>query len=479
MSDAAWPDATALAELVRRGDASPSELLDETLARIDALNPQLNAVIHVRERAREEAADARLPDGPFRGVPFLVKDCVAHTAGDPYHCGMQVLKDAGWVEPNDTWLAERFRRAGFVIAGKTNLPELASTVTTEPLAYGPTHNPWSLDHSPGGSSGGAAAAVASGMVPVAHANDMGGSIRIPASMCGLVGLKPSRARSTLGPDFGEYWAMTTHEHVLTRSVRDTAAVLDAIAGPGVGDPYTAPPPSRPYVEEVGADPGRLRIGIRTERTNGLGESHADGVAAVRATADLLAEMGHEVHDAEVPAIDDARLGEAVTALFGVFIARELDRWSERLGRTIGDDEVEPWNAMLAGLGRVTTASAYVRGVELAQAYSRDVVQWWADGNDLLVTPMVTDVTPRLGDFGPTVEPMEQFGRFGVLTGFTIPFNVTGQPAISLPLHWGADGLPTGVQLVAAPWREDLLLRVAAALEEARPWAGRRPPVAAP
>jgi amidase len=473
-----WLDATAQAELVRCGDASPSELLDDALARIGELNPQLNAVIRCREQAHAEAADPGLPDGPFRGVPFLLKDCLAHSAGDPYHCGMRVLKDAGWVEQRDTWLVERIRRAGFVIAGTTNLPELASTVTTEPLAYGPTHNPWSLEHSPGGSSGGSAAAVASGMVAVAHGNDMGGSIRIPASMCGLVGLKPSRARSTLGPDFGEYWAMTTHEHVLTRSVRDTAAVLDAVAGAGVGDPYTAPPPSRPFLEEVGADPGRLRIGIRTERANGLGESHDDGVAAVRAAAEVLAEMGHVVEDAAVPAIDDERLAEAVGAVFGVFIAREIDRWSERLGRSIADDEIEPWNAMLANLGRATTASAYVRGVELAQAYSRDVVQWWADGNDLLVTPMVTDRTPRLGDFGPTVEPLEQFGRFGVLTGFTIPFNLTGQPAISLPLHWGTDGLPIGVQLVAAPWREDLLLRVAAALEAAMPWAERRPPISA-
>jgi amidase len=189
-------------------------------------------------------------------------------------------------------------------------------------------------------------------------------------------------------------------------------------------------------------------------------------------------MGHVVEDAAVPAIDDERLAEAVGAVFGVFIAREIDRWSERLGRSIADDEIEPWNAMLANLGRATTASAYVRGVELAQAYSRDVVQWWAEGNDLLVTPMVTDRTPRLGDFGPTVEPLEQFGRFGVLTGFTIPFNLTGQPAISLPLHWGTDGLPIGVQLVAAPWREDLLLRVAAALEAAMPWAERRPPISA-
>ena len=326
--DFAWLDATAQADLVRRGDVTPAELVEAALARIDTLNPDLNAVIFDRsEKARVEAADPALADGPFRGVPFLLKDAVAHSAGDPYHCGMRVLKEAGWVEPKDTWLVERFRAAGFVIVGKTNLPELASSVTTEPLAYGPTRNPWDVDRSTGGSSGGAAAAVASGMVPVAHGNDMGGSIRIPSSMCGLVGLKPSRARSTLGPDFGEYWAMTTHEHVLTRSVRDTAAVLDAVAGPGVGDPYTAPPPLRPFAQEVGAEPGKLRIGFRTARTGGLGESHADGIAAVQAAARALESLGHHVEPVDLEVLDDPRLGNGFATVFPAFIARELDRWS--------------------------------------------------------------------------------------------------------------------------------------------------------
>ena len=290
--ETAWLDATAQAELVRSGAATPSELVEAAVARIDALNPQLNAVIYDRaERARAEAAGP-LPAGPFRGVPMLLKDAVAHTAGDPYHCGMRALKEAGWVEREDTWLVERFRAAGFVIVGKTNTPELASAATTEPLAYGPTHNPWDLGCSPGGSSGGSAAAVAAGMVAVAHGNDMGGSIRVPSSMCGLVGLKPSRGRGTLGPDFGEFWAMTTHEHVLTRTVRDTAAVLDAIAGPGVGDPYTAPRPNRPFAAEVGADPGRLRIGFRADAP-GVGAFEA-GEQAVRTVAAQLEALGHVV-----------------------------------------------------------------------------------------------------------------------------------------------------------------------------------------
>ena len=475
----AWLDATAQADLVRRGEITPSELVDAAIERIEKLNPELNAVIFDRsEKASAEAADPALADGPFRGVPFLIKDAVAHTAGDPYHCGMQVLKDAGWVEQSDTWLAERFRRAGFVIVGKTNLPELASTVTTEPRAYGPTLNPWDVDRSTGGSSGGAAAAVASGMVAVAHGNDMGGSIRVPSSMCGLVGLKPSRARSTLGPDFGEYWAMTTHEHVLTRSVRDTAAVLDAIAGPGVGDPYTAPPPARPFAEEVGADPGRLRIGFRTRRTADDAEAHDDGIAATQAAAALLEQLGHDVEPAAIDALDDPRFGAAVPTLFGGWIARELARWSERLGRALAPGDLEPWNAMLAEIGQATTAAQYIAAIEGAQAYARGVADWWAEGHDLLLTPMATAPTPRIGDLGPDLDPMEALVRIGPITSFSMPFNITGQPAISLPLHWGADGMPIGVQLVAAYGREDLLLRVAAQLEEASPWVDRRPPVAA-
>src|SRR6266536_2587014 len=284
--DFTWMDATEQAELVRKGEVTPTELVEGAITRIEKLNPQLNAVIHrLDDKATAAAADPALPEGPFRGVPFLVKDGVCHTAGDPFHCGMQVLKDIDWHEDADTWLAERFRAAGFVFVGKTNLPELASSVTTEPLAYGATHNPWNLDYSPGGSSGGAAAAVAVGVVAVAHGNDMGGSIRVPASACGLVGLKPTRARTTLGPDFGEFWGPLTHEHVLTRSVRDTAAVLDATAGPGPGDPYTAPAPARRYRDDVGVPPGRLRIGIRTMRIDGA-ESHPDCVSAVDASAQL-------------------------------------------------------------------------------------------------------------------------------------------------------------------------------------------------
>jgi amidase len=476
--DFAWLDATAQAALVANGDTTPAELVDAAIARIESANPALNAVIHERfDRARAEAAtsslpDAPFPDAPFRGVPFLVKDAVCHTAGDPFHCGMRLLKRLQWTEPADTWLAERFRAAGLVSVGKTNTPELATSVTTEPVAYGATHNPWDLSRSPGGSSGGSAAAVAAGMVPIAHGNDMGGSIRFPASMCGIVGLKPTRARTTLGPDFGEYWGPLTHEHVLTRSVRDTAAVLDAIAGGAPGDPYTAPPPVRPFRDEVGAPPGRLRIGLRTQRRDGA-RSHPECEAAATAAGRLLESLGHDVEIVQFPALD-----EPVDGAFGIVmtvaVARELERWKARTGAEITADDVEPGNLFLAELGASVSAVAYADAIDAMQSWSRGVAAWWEE-YDVLVTPTSPELPVPLGELAPTNPDPGVMGRMGTLTTFMIPFDVTGQPAISLPLHWSADGLPVGVQLVAAYAREDVLLRVAAQLEQAGPWMDRRPP----
>ena len=466
----AWLDANAQAQLVRDGQASPAELVDAAIERIERLDPELNAVIHPLFDAARAAARRSIPDGPFRGVPFLVKDAVAHTAGDPYHCGMRFLKDRGWTEEGDSYLIERFRAAGFLIVGKTNTPELASDFTTAPDAYGPTHNPWHLDRSTGGSSGGSAAAVASGMVAVAHGNDMGGSIRVPSSMCGLVGLKPSRARTSLGPGFGEFWGMVTHEHVLTRSVRDTATVLDCTAGHRPGDPYTALPPARPWRHEVGTDPGRLRIGFRTRIPESDRDSHPDTVAAVAATAMLLEELGHDVA-ASGPAALDEDLDGAVARYFSVAVARDLDRWSARVGAPITAADVEKRNWAFYELGRTVSAPQFLADTERIQAWNRRVVSWWAPegGFDLLLTPTFETPPPLLG---APYRPDEPRGEF------TMPFDFTGQPAISLPMHWNDEGLPIGVQLVAPPWREDLLVRVAAQLEAAQPWANRRPPISA-
>jgi amidase len=470
--DLAFLDATAQARLVAGGEVSNLDLVDAAIARIEQIDGQLNAVIHRRfDQARTEAPAA---SGPFAGVPFLVKDAVCHTAGDPYHAGMRALKDEGWTEPDDTWLAARFRAAGFVFVGKTNTPELATSCTTEPLAYGPTHNPWDLTRSPGGSSGGSAAAVAAGLVPVAHGNDMGGSIRFPASMCGIVGLKPTRARTTLGPDFGEYWGPLTHEFVLTRSVRDTAAVLDAVCGAGTGDPYTAPPPRRPYREEVGDDVRieQLRIGFRTVTPDGQ-PSHPDAEIAVESTAQLLASLGHEVGAADIPALDNTYNQGFVTVLATV-VARDIARWSERLGRDI-TGELEPANALFAAIGAEFSAMDYAGAIESLQAWTRRVAAWW-DDHDVLVVPTSPEPPVRLGEVGPTNADPEVGARMGRLVTFCAPFDVTGQPAISLPLHWNDDGMPIGVQLVAAYGREDVLLRVGAQLEAARPWRDRRPPV---
>jgi amidase len=445
------------------------ELIDDAIARIEALNPQLNAVIHDRfEQARKEA-DAATP-GPLQGVPFLVKDAVCHTAGDPFHCGMRALKAVQWTETDDTWLAARFRAAGFVFVGKTNTPELASSCTTEPLAYGPTRNPWDLSLSTGGSSGGAAAAVAAGLVPVAHGNDMGGSIRFPASMCGIVGLKPTRARTTLGPDFGEYWGPLTHEFVLTRSVRDTATVLDAVAGPGPGDPYTAPAPRRPYREEVGADAGRLRVGFRTGGRNGA-RVHANCVTAVERTAHLLDSLGHDVTPEPLPALD-VPVDHAFGAVMTVAIGRDVARWSRRLGHDI-HDELEPMNAMIADAAAHITGMQYVDALDDMQTWARAVQAWWETA-DVLVLPTSPQPPVTIGTLHP--DNLDRLGLMAELVSFTSPFDLTGQPAISLPLHWNDAAIPIGVQLVAAYGREDVLLRVAAQLEAARPWADRRPPL---
>jgi amidase len=474
-----WMDATAQAELVRTGEATPVELLEAAIERIEEQNPTLNAVIHTMyDKARAVAAEPKsIPDGPFKGVPFLIKDAVAHTAGDPYHLGMRALKERGHTASADTWLVERFRAAGFVICGKTNLPELATTITTEPLAYGPTRNPWNTARSAGGSSGGAGAAVASGMVPVAHGNDMGGSIRYPAAHCGLVGLKPTRARTTLGPDFGELWGPITHEHVLTRTVRDTAGVLDAIAGPGPGDPYTAPSPARPFLDEVGADPGRLRIAFRTLVSDALGESHSDVIAAVESAAALLESLGHQVDKQGQSGLDDPSFGAHMPVLFTAAIAREIDRLNKTVQPAIELSELEPLNALVVEMGRTMTAGAWLEAVEGLQAWSRPVVSHWhgSDAIDVLVLPVSPEPPLPIGELDPvTDDAFRQLMRVAGLTSFTFPFNVTGQPAISVPLHWNDEGLPIGVQLVAAQGREDILLRLASQLEQARPWRDRHP-----
>ena len=473
-------DACALAALVRTGAASPSELVDDAIDRIGKLNPGLNAVIRPRfDEARREAAGS-LPAGPFRGVPIVLKDLLCCTAGEQMHEGMRVLKEAGYVARHDQELARRFRAAGFVVVGRTNTPELGILPTTEPAAYGPTRNPWDTDRSTGGSSGGSAAAVASGMVPLGHANDGGGSIRIPASECGLVGLKPSRGRVSLGPEWGDVMGGLVCELAVTRTVRDTATVLDAVAGPAPGDPYAAPTPVRPYVEELGAAPGRLRIGVQTDAFGGNVATHPDCVAATEAAATLLASVGHDVEATHVDALDAPEFVADFVLVWSAGTAYDLDHhWSERLGRPIGQDEVEPLTWALAEVARSAGAPDFLAARQRLQAVARAVAQWYEGGFDLLLTPTIAEPPPLLGEFdSPADNPLHGLLRAAELVPFTPAFNVTGQPAMSLPLHHNAQGLPIGVQLVAPYGREDVLLRVASQLEAASPWVGRRPPVSA-
>jgi amidase len=478
MTDELAPlDATAQAELVRSGEASPSELVDAAIERIEALNGELNAVIHpLFDRAREEAS-GELPDGPFRGVPMLHKDLGAHFAGEPYHEGMKHLRDIGWTEPRDSWLAERWRDAGLVSCGKTNTPELGILPTTEPEAHGPSRNPWDLSRSTGGSSGGSGAAVAAGMVPVAHANDGGGSIRIPASECGLVGLKTSRARTTLGPDLGEPSSGFVVEHVVTRSVRDSAAILDATHGPGPGDPYVAPPPERPYVEELTTDPGKLRIGLMTTAPAGMFEVHPDCGAAAESTGELLESLGHSVERSHPEALDDPDYVDRFIARWCIAVVSNLEYWSLKTGTPLTAEGVEPGTWALGEIGRGVGAVDLLGIMAYQQGSARVAAGWWERGFDLLLTPTLGEPPPPLGEFGFDPDEPDGFLRRAVPTGgFTAYWNATGQPAISLPLHWSDEGLPIGVQLVGAYGDEGLLLRVAAQLEQARPWADRRPPV---
>lgn len=476
--DLAFLDGTAQAELVRKGEVTPLELVDAAIARIEHVNPHLNAVtIPLFEKARAQAQREDLPHGSFRGVPFLLKDLVCASAGDPLHNGMRLLKDAGFTAPYDTYLATKFRQAGFIFLGKTNTPELGLNATTEPEAYGPSRNPWDVRYSTGGSSGGSAAAVAAGLVPIAHANDGGGSIRIPASECGLVGLKPSRGRVSLGPDFGDAWHGLAIEGVVTRSVRDTAAVLDAISGTMPGDPYAAPPQRRPFSQEVGANPGQLRIGVMKRAPAGRVPLHVDCLAAVESVAQLLASLGHRVEESHPPALDEQIYTEHFSDVVASHTVHTLALLGQAIGRPLTQNDVELWTWTVAERGRRLSAGQYLSAIHWLQVWTRRVVQWWTDGFDLLLTSTLAAPPPPLGTLvADPHDPGAGWNRLLDLIQFTPAYNITGQPAISLPLHWNAAGLPIGIQLVAAFGREDLLLQVAAQLEQTRPWHDRRPPV---
>lgn len=474
IKELAFLDALAQADLVKRGEITPLELVESAIARIEKLNPSLNAVITPLFDQALEAARKPLPEGPFTGVPFLIKDIGAAYAGAPMSLGTSLLK--GFIPGEDSELVLRQKRAGLVFVGKTNTPELGLMPTTEPLAFGPTRNPWDTNRTPGGSSGGAAAAVASGMVPIAHGNDGGGSIRIPAACCGVFGLKPTRARNPMGPQFGDMMNGLVVEHALTRSVRDSAALLDATAGPDTGDPYWAPQPEGPYLDEVGKDPGRLRIAMSTKPFRDL-PVHEDAVRAANEAADLCRELGHEVTE-DSPDVD----GDALVGIFMVIwsagCASTLETIESVMGRPIKQEEIEPLTWAIYQAGKEQKASSFINAITRMQRIARTAARFF-NKYDLWLTPTISEPPVPIGTFDPTPEnPTRGMGRSGVFASFTPLANLTGQPGMSVPLFWNDEDLPIGTQFIGRFGDEATLFRLAAQLEQARPWADKKPKISA-
>ena len=466
-------DATGQAELVRQGELEPADLVEVAIARIDRLNPILNAVITQAYTQAYDAVAAGLPDGPFRGVPFLLKDLVTEAAGIRFCEGSRFLADN--VSTVDSELVVRYRRAGLVILGKANTCEFGMKPTAEPWLFGPTANPWDTRLTTGGSSGGPAAAVASGMVPMAHASDAGGSIRIPASCCGLFGLKPTRARNTMAPLYGDVLGGWGVEHALTRSVRDSAALLDATAGPAPGDPYLAPPPERPYVAEVGRPPGRLRIGWTARPAEGR-PVHPDCRAALERTLVLCEELGHEIVERDLPGLTP-EVGEAIGAVYGAATVWVVRYWSRHLGRDPERSELEPFTWALYEHGLRVGGGDYLLAVNDLQVFSRRVAEAFAD-LDVWMSPTLATPPLPLGVMVPTdADPWAGNQESAAMLGFPLVVaNITGCPAMSVPMHWSPAGLPMGVNVMARFGDEGTLFRLAGQLEQARPWADRWPPV---
>lgn len=474
MESIMWADATEQAALVTRGEVSPLELVNESIARIEKLDGALNSVIHRRfNAARREAVDKRL-SGPFAGVPIVLKDWGCPSVGDPYHAGSVFMRNLAWRAEYDSPLTKTFRAAGFIIVGRTNTPELAMSMTTEPVAYGPTHNPWNLDRSAGGSSGGSAVAVAAGLVALGQASDVGGSIRVPASWCGVVGLKPSRGRVVQGPYFGGGWAGYLVDNVVTRTVRDTAAVLEVLSTDGGGNTYSGlPTAGRDAVGlRSGSANSKLRIGLLDHGLRGFGDIDVECAEIVRSTGHLLESMGHHVDHHFPHALEEQEFSEHFGNVVSAWCAFEVAELARLTSKSIPLGELEEGTGVIAEQGRVLPTSTYIQSINWLAGFQRRVAAWWAeDGYDLLVCPVVSAPAAPLRSL---TDPASGRSRRTNLAQFVKQFNVTGQPAISLPLGSSSEGLPIGVQLIAQHDREDVLLAVAAEIERANPWNDRRP-----
>jgi amidase len=486
-------DALGLAGLVRKKEITPQELCEEAISRIDHTNPRLNAVIYRMYDIAHKALKGSLPEGPFTGVPFLLKDLLTSYAGVPLTMGSRAYQY--YVPMHDSELMKRYKATGVVILGKTNTPEFGLVGYTEPELHGPTRNPWNLDHTPGGSSGGSGAAVAAGMVPMASGGDGGGSIRIPASCCALFGLKPSRGRVPTGPEYGEIWQGAAVEHVITRSVRDSAAMLDAICGADPGAPYVISGPERPYLEEVDRDPGPLRIAFTTRSPLGT-EVHPECRKAVEEAAHLLAGLGHKMEEAE-PGIDGIALAKSYLMMYFGEIAADVLAMEKVLGRKPRHMDVEAPTWVLKMLGNAFTAGEFVLAMREWNIFTRQMGTFHQK-YDIFLTPTLAFPPVRIGELKPKpaekvlmkiVNPLN-LGKLIRMSGivdklaienlaktpFTQLANLTGQPAASVPLHWTPDGLPCGVQLIAPFGGEASLFRLGGQLEKARPWFDKRPPM---
>ncbi|MBK8306370.1 MAG: amidase [Gammaproteobacteria bacterium] len=482
-------DATRLAQLVREREVSATQLLELALARLARWNPAINAVvIDLAARARRAIVNG-LPDGPFSGVPFLVKDLDGFLAGAEFTASSRAL--LGFVPPRDSELFLRYQRAGLVICGKTNTPELGLLGTTESELRGPARNPWNPAYSTGGSSGGSAAAVAARIVPMAHAGDGGGSIRIPASACGLFGIKPTRARTPLGPDESELWSGFVVRHAVTRTVRDSAALLDATRGDDPGAPYSAPAMERSCLEETARDPGRLRIAFSTASLFGR-STHPDCIAAVHDAAALLESLGHEVVEA-APPLEREALVHAYMVVVATCTAAAVREMARLQGRRIAARELEPGTQFLALLGESLPAAEFEVARQHFHGAARTMAPFFAV-HDVFLDATMAYPPPAIGQwdlplylkaairgiarFTPRAVLMRALDHFAASglerTANTMFFNMSGQPAMSVPLQHNAAGLPIGVQFVARFGDEATLFRLAAQLEQARPWNGRRP-----
>ncbi len=482
-------DAVGLAELVRTKQVHPRELVEAAIERIEHYNPQLNAVVHKMYNRAVAQADGALPDGPLAGVPFLLKDLIALYPGEPTTGSSRYLQFH--IAQEETTMVRRYREAGLVVVGKTNTSEFGLVAVTEPALRGPTRNPWDLERTPGGSSGGSGAAVAAGFAPAIHGGDGGGSIRIPAAACGVFGLKPSRGRNPAGPFFSGTWLGLVQEHVLTRTVRDSAAFLDVTSGPEPGGSYSPPLPARPFLHEVGTDPGPLRIAFTTKPLMG-NLMHRDCVAAVEATVELLEELGHHVQE-EAPPFDKDRMTMAYLRIVAAALAADIDHAAGITGRKPTADQFEPITWLVSLVGRSTRADELAVILREVQEETHRMAEFH-ERYDLILTPTLAAPPVKIGELAATPTELRMIRALHrvparraldlVLKKMAgeqldpVPntqlFNLTGQPAMSVPLHWNAAGLPIGLQFAARTGDEATLFRLAAQLEDARPWVDRRP-----